>query len=254
MKHKIKTALIIPDCHFSAEESCDYRAYSLMLKVAQKQKIDEVVILGDFCDFFGISSHSKSPASSNKLIDEVERVKKELQKLRKVFKKAKIVFIQGNHEYRLERYIQNNAPELFGLLNLPELLDFAALNIHFIPYGPSQLYQVLKSKLYARHEPISGGVNFAHGTVVKAGCSVIFGHVHQIQESQTVMIDGNNHRGIACGWLGNKNHPIMSYVKNHHQWSQGFALVTVLGNGTFFCEMKHIIDYKVVHKGEVVNG
>ena len=109
------------------------------------------------------------------------------------------------------------------------------------------------AKLIARHEPLGGGVHVAHNSVVKAGCSVIFGHVHRIQESQVVMIDGSNHRGISAGWLGNKDHSVMNYVKNHHQWSLGFALVTVQGK-EFFCDLKHIINYKVLHNGKIVEG
>ena len=77
--------------------------------------------------------------------------------------------------------------------------------------------------------------------MVKAGCSVIFGHTHRIQESQIVTIDGSNLRGISSGWLGDKNHPVMSYVKNHHQWALGFSVVTVLDNGLWFNNLVHII-------------
>lgn len=246
-----KTALIIPDCHIGLEGSCDMRAYNLMIKVAKKQKIDEIVILGDYADFYSVNSHGKDPGIEDILAKEIQMVKKELNKLRDGFPKAKIVFLQGNHEYRLERFIQNKAPELFGLFNTESLLGLKELDIKYVPYTPDQKYSVLGSKLMARHEPISGGVHVAHGTVVKAGCSVIFGHVHRIQESQVVMMNGDNHRGIAAGWLGNKDHASMSYVKNHHQWSLGFALVTVKDK-EFFCDLKHIINYKVLHNGEIV--
>lgn len=253
---KMRNALIIPDCHFSQknEESCDYRAYKLMLKVAKKQKIDEIVILGDFADFYGVNAHGKNPSINNELKDEISRVKFELKKLRRMFPKAKIVYIEGNHEFRLARYMANKAPELFGLVDLSTILAFSELKIKYVPYTPDQKYNVLGSKLIARHEHIAGGVHVAHSTVVKAGCSVIFGHCHRIQESQVVMMDGSNLRGIACGWLGNKDHASMQYVKNHHQWSLGFAIVSVLNNGTWFCDLKHIIDYKVIHQGEIING
>ena len=248
---KSKNALIIPDTHIPYH---DKRAYELMLKVARQQPIHEIVILGDYADFYGINSHGQDPAINLRLSDEVEAVKRELRRLRKFFPKSNIVFIQGNHEYRLERYIQNKAPELFNVLSTYEILGLGDLDIKYIPYGPNQKYKVLGTKLIARHEPIAGGTHVAHGTVVKAGSSVIFGHVHRIQESQVVMINGDNHRGITCGWLGDSNSRVMQYVKNHHQWALGFAIVNGIDKGRFFVDTKHIIDYMVYHNGKIVKG
>lgn len=250
MKIKGK-ALIIPDCHIPYH---DKRAYDLMLKVARAQKITEVVILGDYADFYAINSHGKSPAINQLLKKEIDAVISELKRLRRLFPKAKIVYIQGNHEYRLERYIERQCPELYDVIDCKSILKLDALQIKFIPYGPNQIYSVLGSKLKARHEPLAGGKYAAHASVVKAGCSLIFGHLHTIAESQVVMMDGSNHRGITCGWLGDKDHPVMSYVKNHHQWAQGFSLVTALTGGTFFNETKHIIGYKTCHNGKVYSN
>ena len=186
----IKRALVIPDCHIPYE---DKRAYQLMLDVAsQTVHPDAIYILGDYSDFYSVNSHGKAPNINIKLKDEVYEVHQRLQELCDLFPKAKKVFIEGNHEYRLARYIQNKCPDLFDLLTIPDLFKLDEYGFDFIPYGPNQKTPILNSKLYARHEPISGGVHVAHGTVVKAGKSVIFGHTHRIQESQVVSIDGEN--------------------------------------------------------------
>lgn len=253
---KVSNALIIPDCHIPYH---DKKAYDLMLNSAiatyGANNIHEVVILGDYADFYAINSHGKEASMSGaKLKKEVAAVNKELDRLDQLFPNAKKVFIQGNHEYRLERYIDRQCPELFGIVGTEELFRLKERGWHYVPYGPTQLYQILGSRLYARHEPYAGGVHVAHGTVVKAGCSVIFGHTHRIQEAQVVMANGENHRGISCGWLGDKNSKVMQYVKSHHQWCLGFSVCSVLPDGTFFNNIIHIINHKCAIAGKVYHG
>lgn len=243
------TALIIPDTHIPYH---DEKAYALMLDVAKSVKdLSEIVILGDYADFYAVNSHGKHPDFSHVLVDEVNLVKKELERLNELFPKVKKVFIAGNHEYRLERYIQNNCPELYGLADTRSVLELDRLGYEYIPYGANQKYQILGSKLYARHEPIGGGSHAAFGTVAKAGCSMVFGHIHRIQQYRSVFIDESDHLAACVGWLGDKNHPVMQYVKSHPQWQLGFGLAHVEANGHFWLDIKHIIDYATVHDGKV---
>lgn len=244
----IKKALIIPDCHIPYE---DKKAYDLMLAVAKDIDPDEIVILGDYADFYGLSSHGKDAGIQELFQEELYEVIERLKELNKLFPNAKKVFIEGNHEYRLPRYLNKNCKELYGSVSVPNLLHLKHFGFEFVPYGPDQKYNVLGSKLVARHEPLAGGKHVAQNTVEKAMASVIFGHTHRIQEAQTVAIDGKNYRGISSGWLGDKDHPVMSYVKNHHQWALGFSEVTVLEDGTWFNNLIHIIDYKCNYNGNI---
>lgn len=244
----IKKALVIPDCHIPYE---DKRAYELMLAVAKDMNPDEIVILGDYADFYGLSSYGKDAGITELFEEELFAVCERLKELKELFPKAKKVFIEGNHEFRLPRYLNKNCPELYKAITVPKLLYLDYYGYEFIPYTPDQQYHILNSKLIARHEPMSGGEHCAAGTVKKALSSVIFGHTHRIQEAQIVAIDGKNYRGISSGWLGDKNHPVMSYVKNHHQWAMGFSEVTVLKDGTWFNNLIHIIDYKCNYNGYI---
>jgi hypothetical protein len=246
------TALIIPDCHFPY---ADQRAYDLMLKVAKDVKdLKEVVILGDYADFYAVNAHGKHPKFKHVLTEEVSQVRKELERLAHLFPKAKRVFIAGNHEHRLERYIYNNAPELFGVVDTPTILGLEDLGYQYVPYAANQKYAIMDSKLYARHEPIGGGVHAASSTVDKAGCSMVFGHIHRIQQYRKVFIDGADHMAACVGWLGDKEHPVMQYLKTHAQWQQGFGFAHILENGHFHLDIKHLIDYTTYHNGKLYKG
>lgn len=245
----VKKALVIPDCHIPYE---DKRAYELMLKVAKDINPDEIVILGDYADFYAVNSHGKDAAVKNGLLqDEVHEVVMRLKQLKTMFPDAKRVFIEGNHEYRLARYINSKCPDLYGVFDTESVLELKLLGYEFVPYGPNQKYRVLGSKLIARHEPLAGGKHVAQNTVEKAMHSVIFGHTHRIQEAQIVTIHGENYRGISSGWLGDTSHKVMQYVRGHHQWAHGFSVVHVLDDGTWFNSLIHIVNYKCYYNGYV---
>lgn len=245
----LKRALIIPDTHIPYH---DKRAYKLMIKAAKDIKPDEIVILGDYADFYCVSSHTKDPSVFGLLIDEVDAVNKHLDELDDLFPKAKKIFIQGNHEFRFERYLQDKAPALFGITSVEHLLKInLRSNWKFINYGPRQKYKVLGSYLTARHEPLSSS---AKATATKALCSLVYGHIHRIEESHIVGLDDKNHVCFSVGWLGDKTlDKIYSYVKGHHQWQMGFGIVSVDDDsGYFYHEKIHILDnYTCVVDGKL---
>ncbi len=251
---KVKYALIIPDTHIPYE---DKRSYELMLKIARQglPHIDSVVILGDYGEFATVGSHPKDPDLENFLKKETDAVNERLNQLDRLFPKAEKVYIEGNHENRFDRYIRDKAPQLYGLMSIKKLLRLDKRpGWKWIPYGPNQKVKVLNSKLYARHEPAGSGDYTAAQTVRKCGASVVYGHTHRVQEYQTVMLNGDSHRAINSGWLGDANHKIFEYVKNHHQWGHAFSIVTVLPNGLFFNNTIHIIDHKAVFGNKLYVG
>ena len=93
----------------------------------------------------------------------------------------------------------------------------------------------------ARHEPLSSS---AKATASKALCSLVYGHIHRIEESHIVGLDGTNHVCFSVGWLGDKRKDkIFDYVKGHWQWQMGFGLVYVdTKTRIFFHHKVHILE------------
>lgn len=235
----LKLALIIPDSHRPFHH---IKAYKLMLAVANYFGPQEIVILGDYADFYSVTSHSKDPRIFQMLTDEVIDVNNGLDELDNLFPKAKKVFLEGNHCYRLERYLCDKAPALFGVTSTEFLLKLNQRpNWTFIPYGPNQSYNVLGSYLRARHEPLGSS---AKATASKAVCSLVYGHIHRIEMSHLVGLDGTDHICFSVGWLGDKrNDKVFGYVKGHHQWQLGFGLVWVDdATRNFYPQTVHILE------------
>lgn len=233
-------ALLIPDTHIPFH---DRKAYRLMISVAKSIGVDEIVMLGDFGDVYSLNGHGgNNPLLPSMLIKEIEEINKHLDELDKFFPKAKKVYIQGNHEYRFERYILNNCPELFGVTEFRNLIKIKdRKNWKYINYGPNQSHKVLGSYLAARHEPLGSS---AKATASKALCSLVYGHIHRIEESHIVGLDGTNHVCFSVGWLGDKrDDKVYGYVKGHHQWQLGFGIVYVEKGTKYFHHQKvHILD------------
>jgi predicted phosphodiesterase len=243
----MKLALLIPDTHRPYH---DKKAYKLMIHAVSQLKIDEIVVLGDYADFYAVSSHGRDPRVAQMLVEEIDDVNAGLDELDALFPAAKKIFIEGNHEYRLERYLMNQAPGLFGVTDTRSILKLNSRpNWGFVSYGPNQAYKVLGSKLYARHEPLG---RTSEMTARKAMCSVTFGHIHRIQLNSAVAMDGSQHTAFCCGWLGDKKqNMIFDYVKTHHDWQLGFSLVYVDENtGQFYPVIVPISDNYTC----VVNG
>lgn len=219
----LRPTLVIPDTHVPFE---DRKAYKLMLEVARAIDPYEILFLGDFLDFYNVTSHKKDASIKVDFKYEIDYANEKFDEIDFIFPKAKKTFIEGNHEFRFERYINEKCPELFGVTDWQLLTKMAERRWTVIPYGPEQKYAIQGSALFARHEPNppSGAV----GAVLKqCMASLVFGHIHRICEGYAVNIKEEQFVAWCPGWLGNKHHKVMSYIKGHAQWSLGFGVVWV---------------------------
>lgn len=241
---------ICPDLHAPYE---DKKAYALMLEVFKDIKIDELYILGDFLDFYNLNQHGPlDPRVVETFEDEIKDANEKLDYLDKLFKNQKKTYCVGNHTNRLQRFLVKNANQLIPFADVKDLLKMHGRpNWRWIPYGPNQKVSVGGSKLYARHEPTG---NSPEKTIRRSMCSLVYGHLHRAHMSFAVDMHGNEHVAFSPGWLGNKNYDkIFGYVKNHHDWNLGFAIVYVDPiTKNFYPQLIRILDnYTCVVNGKL---
>lgn len=236
-------AILWPDSHFPFEHK---RAVRLVLKVADflGSTLKEIYFLGDLADFYYISAHGpRHPSMIGHLKDEVDSVNKFLDLIDKKYPRVKKTFIEGNHEWRLERYIQNRAPELFGLMDWQELFRLRSRGYRVVPWSGDQKTRVMGSALWARHRPLA---STPKASASKALCNLAYGDIHRIEESHAVGLDGSNYVNFSCGWLGDKRFKApFGFVANQHQWQLGFGIVYVDPQTKLFYHHKiHILEIK----------
>lgn len=221
-----------------------------MLEIAAYVGIDEIVLLGDYADFHSVSRHPKDPTLPQILEKEIESVNEGLDQLDKLFSHSKKVYLEGNHEQRLERYLFEKAPALFGVTEAKALFHLHnRAKWSYIPFGRHQAYPVLGSSLVARHRPLA--TNPQSG-LQRARQSYCYGDIHKIQESHFVGLDGKDLVAFCPGWLGETRHRAFDYMLSPAQWQHGFAIVSVDGSQkTFHHEIVAIKNNKALFWGKV---
>lgn len=242
MKHTKR--LHVPDVHAPNHNA---RAFNLMLEVAKDFKPDEVVIYGDFFDAYSVSFHSKNPLKTYQTIEhELEDSRPVLYKLAQTVPRAKLVFLCGNHELRIQRYLRAYAPMLSRSVNLEDLLKLPR-GTRFYPYGKKNRH--FMGKLMATHGTLYNK-HVAHSMLAKYGCSISFGHTHRSQEYNSINVHGDRLKAITFGWLGDIEQA-GEYIDDVADWVTAFGISYHFPNGDFTWQTIEIQNNRLVFNGDI---
>jgi len=210
--------LVISDLHFPYQ---DNKAIELALKYGEKNKMDCILINGDLFDFATISRHEKDWRHRS-LVDEIDTVKEFFDYLQHRFPNVKIVFKEGNHDERFDKWLFHKSPEFFDVSGLT-LKDVLKLNEKGIDYVCDRLpVKIGKLLVLHGHELNgSGGVNPARATFLKTIANVVIGHCHRTSQHTEPTLSGEvivtTSIGCLCGM-----YPMFARV---NKWNLGFGFV-----------------------------
>jgi predicted phosphodiesterase len=245
-KNKLEKILFIPDSHIPYH---DKDAFNLMLKAGKIFKPDHVIILGDFADFYAVSSHSKNPNRVNKLKEEIESVKEALDQVKTLGAKNNY-FVSGNHEDRLERYLRDRAPEFYNIISIPKILELKEKGFKYTAY--KQACKI--GKLNITHDTGVAG-RYAHYKALDTfQHNIIIGHTHRIGYAVEGDAQGNRHITAMFGWLGDVEEiDYMNQVKAKKEWSLGFGTGYLdTSTGVVYLVPNPIINNTVLVEGKIV--
>ena len=109
----------------------DEAALALFKRFLREEKPDWLILNGDFQDFWEVSRFDLTPRTGKEFREEIAMGRRILRPLRRMLPKARITWIEGNHEFRLRKYVIAHAAELYGLpgLSVPELFRLRDLAI-----------------------------------------------------------------------------------------------------------------------------
>jgi predicted phosphodiesterase len=235
----------VPDSH---HPFVDKKAWNVMLKAAAVFKPDIIVIQGDFGDCYSISAHDKSPLRTNDLEYEVEQIRIARAQLDALGATRKI-FIEGNHEFRLARYLASNAPAVFKMLSIPELFKLKENGWEFVPYKAS----LRLGKLNMTHDTGTAGQNAHRQSMNAFQGSVVIGHTHRMEFSVTGNADGPPQVGAMFGWLGDFDDiDYMHAIAAKRAWSHGFGLGFMEANGVVHLQPVPIVNGACCVLGQII--
>lgn len=243
----LQRILFVPDTHRPYH---DEQAWALMLRAARALKPHIIVILGDFADCFSISSHDKSPARASSLQQEMDDVSEGLDELL-ALGAERVIYVSGNHEWRLERYLTAKAPALWGMLTLPEILRLAERGIEWVPYMRS----IKVGHLTITHDVGEAGIYAVKRARDAAEGNIVIGHVHSMGLHYSGSARGIVRVGAAFGWLGKYDvaSDYIHAIKSRRAWCHGFGVGMMEPNGTVHLQAVPIIDGRCVVNGELVH-
>lgn len=236
--------VICPDTHRPYH---DKRAWALFLKVAKDVKPTHLISIGDFADFYKVSSHSKDPSRLLSFDDELADVNVGLDQLDALGATNKI-FVEGNHEDRLRRYLQDKAPELYGVVGADTLFKLRTRGWKYVPYKSD----VRVGKLYITHDVGTAGRYAAHRALDVYQHSVITGHTHRL----CYVVEGNAvaefKLSAAFGWLGDRKAvDYMQRANVNKNWALGFGIGYLHPtSGVAYLTPVPIINYTAVVNGK----
>jgi hypothetical protein len=240
---RLKPVLIVPDVHAPYH---DEDAWQLMLDVARELKPETIVVMGDLADFYAVSSHSKDPKRATQLKEEIEVVKRLVGELEALGADRRI-YIEGNHEDRLARYLRDKAPELFGVVDVPSLLGLE--NWEFVRYRD----HIKVGKIHHTHDVGSSGRNAAFRALDLYQHSIGTAHTHRliyIVEGNAV---GEAKVSASFGWLGDvEKVDYMTRAKARKDWALGFGVgYEDKQTGHTFLVPIPIVQYRCVFGGKL---
>ncbi|TXH10186.1 MAG: hypothetical protein E6R04_06025 [Spirochaetes bacterium] len=216
-----------------------------MLQVAHAIKPKTIAIMGDFADGETLSAHPATKPGQRDFEDELSEVNKCLDQLDRIGADKK-VYVCGNHEFRLDRFLMDRAPAMFRSIQWTRLLNLRERGWDWVPYRKS----VKIGKLHLTHDTGTAGIN-AHRQAAKAfGGSSVIGHTHRMAYEVTGRFDGSPYLASMLGWLGDaeKAAEYMHEAKAA-EWVHGFGVFYMEPNG-----IVHLQPVPIVNGTCVVNG
>lgn len=213
----MKLAVVVPDIHVPYH---DVRALKILIKVIKALQPHYLIVLGDSLDFYQLSKFDKDPLRKTSVSDDVTDFRDVLRQLDGACPlKTEKVFLEGNHEHRLQKWIWANATELGKMIpSLEAYCGFKQLGWRFFKYG--EFYR-LGDVLYMHGDRC--GMNVSMNMIRKYGCSVVHGHDHGAAIRWFANAVGRMF-ALNCGHLSDMKQQEYLYG-GVADWTQGFGLV-----------------------------
>lgn len=198
----------------------DKKAVDLVLKVGKKLKPDILILTGDIADCFSVSSHSKDPMRGRHFGEEAQYVRNLLDRFERLGAKRK-VFVLGNHEDRLRRYLEEKAPELYDFIDIPGVFGLKERGWQVVPYKRDTKI----GKLHVTHDVGSAGRYNVFKCLDTYQGNVVTGHTHRFSYVVEGNAKGEHMVSAQFGWLGDADAvDYMASVNVKRNWTLGFGV------------------------------
>jgi predicted phosphodiesterase len=222
--NKPKKVMVLPDIHFP-----DNISLKAIEKFMADYQPDVLIYLGDVLDLRYLSKFDKDNRLilGNKLRKEYNAIMSLMDKHIKLSKADKIYFIEGNHEFRVRKFLESY-PAGVGFIEIPIAMKLEERGIKWVEMND----WVRLGKLFFTHG-VYYNVYHARKHVDTYQRNMIYGHTHAIQvHSGFHPFDKKlPHVAKSIGCLCDLN---PDYMKNRpNQWVNAFYICEIETSGIF---------------------
>ena len=276
-------AVVLPDIqcgYFSAVDGSleaihDERAISVALSILADVNPDLVVLVGDNLDFAELGKYIVTKAYQQTTQATIDRATTLAAQIRAAAPNAKIIWLAGNHEERLPKFLLQNASAAFGLkrgalpeswpvMSVPFLCRLDEVDIEYKPGYPASSVWITERLRVIHGDRVASGGSTAHKYLGQEKSSVIYGHIHRREWAERTREDHDGPRtvlaaspGCLCrvdgavpstrGGTDLNGRPLTRY----EDWQQGLAVIPYDPESGRFCyEQIAIHDGWAMYRGK----
>lgn len=227
-RHRL--GVVLSDAHIPKQ---DPASWSVALAAIRDLKPDHVWILGDFLDLASVNRHEKAAGDDYTLRQELWCGNRALDEVAAAIgnRRCDLLFIDGNHENRMERYVASGRcpPELRDTLEeIPDALCLRERGWRYVGPDAQPIYDgslaVFHGQWYGKHH--------ASKHLDEMAGSVLYGHTHRPQQmtKQTVRgpIIGTGApclRRLVAEWQHQRNREFTGWLNGFVvlEWIDGYC-------------------------------
>lgn len=290
-----ETAVILPDIQIGyydksldpnkveLEPIHDERAIAVAIAVIRDIKPSKIIMNGDNLDFADFGKYLNRIPFRNMVQPAIDRATELCRELRRAAPFAEIVWLEGNHEARLHKYLDNFASptsgvtrgkdkhskrEKFPVNSVPFLCRMEDFDVDYLVGYPENAYFINTNLMVVHGHKVNSNGSTAAKYLNDAHQSLIYGHIHRIETLYRTRRSPNGPRtvmasspGCLCRTDGavpstksGSDHFGRPIVKGSEDWQQGLAIVQYqpfgVGNEWFNYEPMWIFDGRGILRGK----
>lgn len=254
----------------------DEQAIKVALDIVKDANPTLVVLVGDNLDLPEMSKYRLTAPYQQTTQATIDRATTLCFEIREAAPEARIVWLAGNHEERLPRYLIDNASAAFGLrrgstpeswpvMSVPYLCRLDESNVEYLPGYPASHIWITENLKVIHGDKVASGGSTAHKYLATQKVSVIYGHIHRREWAERTRDDHDGPSTILAaspGCLARIDGAVPSTkggvdldgrpIRQHEDWQQGLAIIPHDPETNKFCyEQIAIHDGWAMWRGKV---
>lgn len=279
-----KQDVIVPDMQIGyytnrngeLEPTHDEKATQIALAVIRDVQPARIVCVGDNLDLPEMGKYLTTPAYQRTTQAAIDRATTFCAEMRAAAPDAKIVWLAGNHEERMPKYLLMNAAAAYGLrkgntpdswpvLSIPYLCRMDEFGVEYRPGYPASDFWINEKLRVIHGDRVKSSGSTAHVYLNNEKTSVIYGHIHRIETAFKTREDYEGPKTIMAaspGCLARIDGAIPSTkggvdldgrpLTRHENWQQGLGVVTYEedGNHRFTYDVIPIYNGWAIYRGK----